>query len=389
MTNAPLSYGMIGGGQGAFIGAVHRTAASLDGHWRLAAGALSSTPDKSIASARDLNLPADRTYTTWRDMLAKESARPAAERLHAVSIVTPNATHFEIALGFVTAGFNVICDKPMVVSSAQAAQLAAAVKQSNTLFAVTYNYTGYPMVKQAAAMVRANELGPIRKVFVEYHQGWLATNLESTGQKQAAWRQNPALAGGAGAIGDIGTHCENLLSTVTGLEIESLAADLASLVPGRALDDDATVLIKLSGAHAAPHARALITITQIAVGEQNNLTLRIHGQRGSLLWQQEHPNSLTWHKDDGSTHILSRAGTGLHDSAARSSRLPTGHPEGFLEAFANVYAAIAAAIRANNAGHPPTGIALEYPTLADGARGTRFIERTLESARQGSRWLAI
>ncbi len=378
---------MIGGGQGAFIGAVHRTAASLDGHWRLTAGALSSTPEKSLASGRDLNLPPDRNHPTWRDMLAAESKRPTADRLHAIAIVTPNATHFEIALACIQSGFNVICDKPMVVTSAQAAELAAAVEKHNTLFAVTYNYSGYPLIKQAAAMVRTNQLGPIRKVFVEYHQGWLATHLESTGQKQAAWRQNPALAGGAGAIGDIGTHCENLLSTVTGLEIDSLSADLASLVPGRALDDDATVLIKLSGEHAAPNARALITITQIAVGEQNNLTLRIHGERGSLSWQQEHPNSLIWHKDDGSTHILSRAGSGLSDSAARASRLPTGHPEGFLEAFANVYASIAAAIRAKNSGHPPTGIALEYPTLADGARGTRFIERTLASSRASSAWL--
>ncbi len=387
MSKTPLQLGMIGGGQGAFIGAIHRTAAALDGHWRLAAGALSSTPEKSLASGRECGLPSDRTYPTWQEMLRAEAARPVADRIDAVCIVTPNATHFEIALACVSAGFNVICDKPMVVHSADAARLVAAVEKARIIFAVTYNYTGYPMVKQAAAMVRSGQLGAIRKAFVEYHQGWLATPLEKTGQKQAAWRQNPAMAGSGGAISDIGTHAENLLSMVTGLQIESLAADLASLVPGRTLDDDASVLLRLTGSGAAPGARAVITITQIAVGEQNNLTLRVHGERGSLAWKQEEPNTLIWHRDDGTTQTLSRAGAGLHQSAAHGSRLPTGHPEGFLEAFANVYASIAAAIRAKSAGDVPVGIATEYPTIQDGARGVRFVERALESSRAAGRWL--
>jgi predicted dehydrogenase len=389
MNPPPLTLGMIGGGQGAFIGAVHRTAAALDGHWRLIAGALSSTPEKSLASGRELGLAPDRIYPTWRDMLAGELARPAAHRIDAVSIVTPNSTHFEVAHAFASAGFHVICDKPLVVNSDQAAKLVQAVDTSGVVFAVTYNYTGYPMVKQAAAMVRAGELGAIRKVIVEYHQGWLATSLESTGQKQAAWRTDPALAGAGGAIGDIGSHCENLLSSVTGLEIDSLAADVTTFVPGRKLDDDASVLLRLKGAAAPAGARAVITVTQIAVGEQNNLTLRIHGERGSLAWKQETPNTLTWHRASGATQIFSRAGANLHESAARSSRLPPGHPEGFHEAFANIYAAAAAAIRAKRAGQTPSGIATEYPTVHDGARGVRFIERVLESSRSNARWLSF
>ena len=371
---------MIGGGHGAFIGPIHRIAAALHGQWQIVAGALSSTPDKSLASGRELLLAPDRNYPTWRDMLAAESQRPPADRIAAVSIVTPNSSHFEIALACVHAGFHVICDKPMVTTSDQASTLIDAVHKSGTLFAVTYNYTGYPMVKQAAAMVRAGELGDIRKVFIEYHQGWLATKLEETGHKQASWRQDAALAGAGGAISDIGTHAENLLSTVTGLTIESLCADLTSFVSGRTLDDDASVLMRFKGG-----AKAVLTATQIAIGEQNNLTLRVHGTTGSIAWKQEEPNTLTWHHSDGSTRILSRAAAMLHPTAANSSLLPPGHPEGFLEAFANIYRSVAAAIyaqRAGNASHTP-----DFPTIPDGARSIRFVERVVESHRAGGKWL--
>jgi predicted dehydrogenase len=370
---------MIGGGHGAFIGAVHRMAAALDNRWSFVAGALSSTPEKSVSSGRELGLAPDRCYPTWREMLAKESARPPADRIAAVSIVTPNSSHFEIAHAFASAGFHIICDKPMVLNSDQAAKLVEAVNKSGVVCAITYNYTGYPMVKQAAAMVRAGELGEIRKVFVEYHQGWLANKLEATGQKQAAWRHDPALAGAGGAIGDIGSHAENLVSTVTGLTIDSLCADLTSFVSGRTLDDDASVLLRFKGG-----ARAVLTATQIAIGEQNNLTLRVHGTTGSIAWRQEEPNTLTWHLADGSTRILSRAGAGLHPAALAASRLPPGHPEAFIEAFADIYRNAADAIEAKRAGKPATGLAAEFPTVHDGARGVRFIERVVESHRAGS-----
>jgi len=384
----PLKLGMVGGGQGAFIGAVHRMAATLDGCWAVAAGALSSTPEKSLVSARELGLAADRSYGTWREMLARESARPAGHRIDAVSIVTPNSTHFEIALASVEAGFHVICDKPLVVSSSQAEALAVAVEKAGGVFGVTYNYTGYPMVKQAAAMVRGGEIGKIRKVFVEYHQGWLAGKLEATGQKQAAWRHDPALAGAGGAIGDIGSHAENLVATVTGLEIESLAADLTSFVPGRTLDDDASVLLRFKG-RDGEGAKGVLTATQIAVGEQNNLTLRVHGETGSLAWRQEEPNTLTWCKGDGSMQILNRAGAGLHLSAAGATRLPPGHPEAFIEAFANIYRGVAQAIRAQRAGTTPSGLGAEFPSVWDGARGVRFIERVVQSSRANGKWTAM
>lgn len=377
-----LTLGMIGGGQGAFIGAVHRMAAALDGSFRLVAGALSSTPEKSLASARELGLAADRSYPDWRAMLKGELSRDAADRIDAVSIVTPNATHFEIALAFVEAGFAVICDKPMVVSSEQAAELCAAVERmrgAGAVFVVTYNYTGYPMVKEAASLVRGGEIGDIRKVFVEYHQGWLASAIEKADHKQASWRQNPAMAGGGGAIGDIGTHAENLVSFVTGLEIESLCADLTSFVPGRRLDDDASVLLRFRGG-----AKGVLTASQVCIGEQNALTLRVHGTRGSIAWKQEEPNTLWVHREDRSEMRV----RGVRPSAAAvgaASRIPPGHPEGFIEAFANIYRGAAEAIHAKKNGGAPGVLALDVPTVHDGARGVRFVEAVVAS---GGRWVA-
>lgn len=367
MSRRVLRLGMVGGGSGAFIGAVHRMAAALDGEYTLVAGALSSTPERSVESGAALGLARDRSYPSWRDMIDGELARPAGERIEVVSIVTPNSSHFDIAMACVAGGLHVVCDKPLVVSTEQADRLVAATRKAGVVFGVTYNYTGYPLVRQAAAMVKAGELGDIRKVFVEYHQGWLATSLEKEGQKQAAWRHDPKLAGAGGAIGDIGTHAENLVATVTGLEIESLCADLTSFGPGRRLDDDASVLLRFKGG-----AKGVLTASQVCIGEQNNLTLRVHGTQGSLSWRQEEPNAMTWHRLDGSTRVLSRAGAGLDARAARATRLPPGHPEAFIEAFANIYRGVAAAVRGESSGG-------EFPSVEAGARGVRFVERVVES----------
>lgn len=375
-----LKLGMIGGGNDAFIGAVHRAAAALDARFEFVAGALSSTPERALASARAIGLQQDRIYPTWKDMLEGERRRPENERIDVVSIVTPNNLHAEIALPFVEAGFHIICEKPMVTTSTQAAKLTAAVERSGIVFGVCYNYTGYPMVKEAAALVRSGAIGNIRKVFVEYHQGWLADNLESTGQKQASWRVDPARAGIGGAIGDIGTHAENLLTTVTGLRIESLCADITSFVPDRRLDDDASILLRLSNG-----AKAVLTVSQICIGEENNLSLRIHGDRGSLAWRQEQPNHLTICRADGSRQILARGGPGLAPETNHASRLPTGHPEGFIEAFANIYRAVADAVLQKR-GLLAT-IPSIPPTVHDGARGVTFIEKVVQSASAGGTWV--
>jgi len=371
---------MVGGGSGAFIGAVHRMAAALDGRFEFIAGALSSTPERSVASGRELGLAGDRAYATWREMLEAESRRGEGERVDVVSIVTPNDSHFEIARAFVHAGFHVICDKPMVTTSAQARELVEVVEASEVVLAVSYNYTGYPMVKQAAELVRTGQIGEVRKVFAEYHQGWLARDLEASGQKQASWRTDPSRAGLGGAIGDIGTHAENLLSSVTGLGIEAVCAELTAFVPGRALDDDASVLMRLSGG-----ARAVLTASQVCIGEENNFSLRVHGTRGSVMWRQEEPNSLTLCRDDGSRQVLTRGGVGLGAAAMGATRLPSGHPEGFIEAFANIYRAVADDIEGRRAGKSPQ---VRYPTVHDGARGVAFVERVVESARAGGAWVA-
>ncbi|MDX2115229.1 MAG: Gfo/Idh/MocA family oxidoreductase [Planctomycetota bacterium] len=370
----PLTFGMIGGGQGAFIGAVHRIAASLDGHARFVAGALSSSPERALESARALGLPLDRAYSTWQAMLAAEKARP--DPVDFVSIVTPNHAHYEPAKAFADAGFHVVLDKPMAMNSQQADDLVRTVDRTGVVFAITYNYTGYPLVKHAAEIIRRGDLGSVRKIHVEYHQGWLATPLEASGQKQASWRTNPALAG-AGALGDIGSHAENLVSTITGLSIESLCADVSTFVPGRTIDDDASVLLRLAGG-----ARAVLTCSQVCLGEENNLSIRVYAERGSLRWQQENPNVLSLTDAAGATRLITRAGPGASDTAARATRLPAGHPEGFYEAFANIYRGVIDAIRARREGRSPGGLASEFPTVRDGARGVRFIERCLASRGQ-------
>lgn len=376
-----LRYAMVGGGRDAFIGAVHRHAIALDGQCELVAGALSSNAEKARASGRDLFLADDRNHGDWQALLADELKRPAPERIDFVAIVTPNHVHFPVAQAFVEAGFHVVCDKPLARTRAEADALVAAVEAQGTVFGVTYNYGGYPMVRQARAMVRAGEIGAVRKVIVEYSQGWLAAPLEASGNKQAGWRTDPAKSGAAGAIGDIGTHAENLIATVTGLAIERLCADLGALVPGRVLDDDANVLLRFTNG-----ARGVLVASQINTGVENDLRLRVTGTQGTLDWRQEHPSELVHFPADGPKRILTRGAPWLHASARRASRLPSGHPEGFIEAFANVYAGVVADIRARLDGVAVDPLAADYPRVEDGARGVRFIERTVASAASAAKW---
>jgi predicted dehydrogenase len=378
-----LRYAMVGGGRDAFIGAVHRKAMALDGQVELVAGALSSSPEKAKASGRDLFLAEDRNHGDWRSLLNDELKRPPDERIDFVSIVTPNHMHYPVAQAFVDAGFHVVCDKPLVHTREQADALVAAVARQGTVFGVTYNYTGYPMVRQAREMVRSGELGEIRKVVVEYNQGWLATRLEGSGNKQAAWRSDPAQSGAAGAIGDIGSHAENLVATVTGLEIESLCADLSSLVPGRPLDDDGSLLLRFRGG-----ARGVLIASQISTGLENDLRLRVSGTLGTLEWHQERPSELTHLPHDGPKRVFTRGASWLCESARRASRLPAGHPEGFIEAFANVYGGVVADIRGWLEGVAADPLAADYPHVEDGARGVRFIERTVTSSGSTVKWTA-
>ena len=380
--NRRLRYAMVGGGRDAFIGAVHRHAMALDGHFELVAGALSSSPDKAQASGRDLGLNDARNHGTWQALLDDELKRPADERIDVVVIVTPNHVHDEVARAFVDAGFHVVCDKPLVHTSAQADDLVARVARQGTLFAVTYNYTGYPMVRQAREMVRAGAIGAVRKVIVEYHQGWLATQLEAADNKQADWRTDPARGGIAGAIGDIGSHAENLCATVTGLEIESLCAELTSFVPGRRLDDDGNLLLRFSNG-----ARGVLIASQIEAGCENDIRLRVFGERGMLDWRQEDPNHLVHAPIDGPRSVLTRGSPWLCEAARRACRLPAGHPEAFIEAFANLYVGVATDIHSRIAtGGPASAAEADYPRIEDGARGVRFIEKTVASAASDRKW---
>lgn len=378
-----LRYAMIGGGRDAFIGAVHRHAIALDGQAELAAGALSATPERARESGRALGLADAHNHASWQALLEAELARPAAEHVDLVVIVTPTDTHFPIAQAFAEAGFHVVCDKPLTHTGAQATTLVETVARRGTVFGVTYNYTGYPMVCQAREMVHTGALGRIRKVVVEYNQGWLATALEATGNKQASWRTDPARSGIAGALGDIGSHAENLVSTVTGLEIEELVADLGALVPGRALDDDASMLLRFRGG-----ARGILVASQINAGLENDLRLRVSGENGTLEWRQEEPNRLVHHRREGPTEIFTRASPWLCESARRAGRIPAGHPEGFIEAFANIYRGVFADIRACKAGTTADPLDADYPTVKDGARGVRFIECAVASSAE-RRWLTF
>jgi len=377
-----IRYGMVGGGRGAFIGAVHRIAAAMDQQVELVCGAFSSDPERSKASGADLFLPANRCYGTFEEMILAEKALPADQRMDFIAIVTPNHMHFPPAKMALDNGFHVLSDKPATFDLAEAKALAALVKKTGLLYGLTHNYTGYPMVQQAREMVRAGAIGAVRKVIVEYHQGWLATQLEGGSNKQADWRTDPARSGIAGAIGDIGSHAENLCASVTGLEIDSLCADLTSFVPGRRLDDDGNLLLRFTNG-----ARGVLIASQIETGCENDIRLRVFGERGMLDWRQEDPNHLVHAPIDGPRSILTRGSPWLCEAARRACRLPAGHPEAFIEAFANLYGGVASDIRARIAtGVPASAEQADYPRIEDGARGVRFIEKTVASSASDRKW---
>ncbi|MHB9031526.1 MAG: Gfo/Idh/MocA family protein [Anaerolineae bacterium] len=377
-----LKMGMVGGGRDAFIGAVHRRAAMLEGNVELVAGAFSSTAEKSKASGKDLLLADNRIYGSYQEMIAQELKLPVGERIDFVSVVTPNHMHYPVSKAFVEAGFNVACDKPMVHTVEQAEDLARAVRAHDVVFAVTYNYTGYPMVKQARWMVANGDLGKIQKVIVEYPQGWLLDRIEQTGSKQAEWRTDPARSGISGCIGDIGSHCENLVSYVTGLKLDSICADLTAFAPGRQLDDDGNILLRFQGG-----AKGILTASQICPGQENSLKLRVWGTKAGLEWFQEDPNYLHIRSNANPEQIYKR-GNGYDSAiAAANSRIPSGHPEGFIEGFANVYRNFCDTIRCKLMGTEPTATMLDFPTVTDGARGVHFINKAVESSASTVKWL--
>lgn len=376
-----LRMGMVGGGQGAFIGAVHRMAANLDGKIELVAGCFSSNPKRSKASGKELFLANDRIYTNYEEMARAEAALPESERIDFVSIVTPNFMHFPVAAAFLKAKINVICDKPMTFDLAEAKQLRTIAKRSKKVFALTHNYTGYPMVKEARDIVSKSKIGKILKVVAEYPQGWLMDALENEDQKQAAWRTDPKRAGASCCMGDIGTHAENLGRYITGLEIDEICAEFTTFVPGRQLEDDGNCLIRYKGG-----AKGILYASQISAGEENNLTIRIYGSKGSLEWQQEHPNELIMKFADKPRQIIRRGNDYVSKAAAASTRLPAGHPEAFLEAFANIYCAAADAISDEIEGKYPRKFGYDFPGIDDGVYGMAFIETTVKSAASKQKW---
>jgi len=379
--NRKLRFGMIGGGRGAFIGAVHRIAARMDGQADLVAGAFSSDPARSAASGADLFLDPSRVYGSYQEMARAEAAKPADQRLDFVVIVTPNHQHFPPAKLFLESGFNVVCDKPVTFNLAEARKLRAIVRKTKKVFALTHNYTANAMVRQAREFVRSGALGQVRKVVVEYPQGWLSSNLEASGQKQAAWRTDPKRSGAGGCLGDIGTHAENLAGFITGLKIDRLCADLTTFVPGRKLDDDVNILLRFKGG-----AKGILHASQIAVGEENNLNIRVWGEKAGLEWRQEHPNELIVKYPDKPAEVWRRGNGYVGDAAKAVTRIPAGHPEGYLEAFGNLYRDAFRAIAAEVAGEKiPAG--LDFPTIDDGVEGMQFIETAVRSSRLGARWV--
>ncbi|MCA3488517.1 MAG: Gfo/Idh/MocA family oxidoreductase [Rhodobacter sp.] len=374
-----IRLGMVGGGRDAFIGGVHRIAARIDDQFELVAGCFSSTPEKSLASGADLGLPQGRVYAGFADMAAREARRK--DGIQAVAIVTPNHMHAPVAMQFLRRGIHVICDKPLTAALAEAKKLAKAAEASGAVFVLTHNYTGYPMVRQAREMVANGDLGVIRVVQVEYAQDWLSEPLEQTGQKQAGWRTDPAQSGAGGSTGDIGTHAFNLASFVTGLTLESLAADLQSFVPGRRVDDNGHVLLRFQGG-----ARGMLWCSQVAPGNENALRLRVYGTKAGLEWAQEDPNYL-WVTPLGQPkRLITRGGAGAGAAAARVSRVPPGHPEGYLEGFATIYSEAARAIRARQAGGAPEADVV-FPTAADGVAGVAFVDACVRSSRRNGAWV--
>lgn len=387
MLERPLYMGMVGGGPGAFIGEVHLKAARMDGGIAVVAGCFSRDPEQSRETGRRLLLDPSRVYGTYDELVANERSRPEGQRVDFVSIVTPNSSHFPIARALLLAGFHVMCEKPMTFTTAEARELQMLVKDSGKVFGLMHNYTGYPMVKLARDIVRAGELGELRKIVVQYPQGWLSGAAEEAGSKQAVWRTDPAQSGAAGALGDIGTHAENLAEYITGLKITHVCADLTSFVPGRRLDDDCNCLLRFE--HGV---KGLLHASQISAGEENNLAIWIYGSTHGLEWHQEHPNHLYVKEVDGPVLVYRRGNPYIaakSPAAGRATRLPFGHPEAFIEAFANVYCNFADAVRASLTGLPPDPLALDFPAVHDGLRGMLFIETVLASARSTDKWIPL
>ncbi len=378
---ARIRLGMVGGGDDAFIGAVHRIASRMDDHFELLAGALCSTEEKSLQSASNIGIAKDRAYINFKAMAIREARLKTG--IEAVAIVTPNHLHYPVACEFLKRGIHVICEKPLTSTLADAKKLVKLANQSDALFVLTHNYTGYPMVRQAQEMVKGGKLGDIRVIQVEYAQDWLAENLEKSGQKQAAWRTDPERAGAGGCIGDIGTHAYNLACFISGLDVESLAADLDSFVDGRRLDDNCHVLLRFSSG-----AKGMLWSSQVAPGNENALRIRIYGSKGGMDWCQEDPNYLNYTKLGAPKQLLTRNGSGTGEAAARLSRTPPGHPEGYLEGFANIYAEAALAMQARRDG---TAVDKEviYPTVEDGLKGVAFVEACVKSSDKGGAWVKL
>jgi predicted dehydrogenase len=379
-----IRMGLVGGGRGAFIGAVHRMASQLDGQIELVCGAFSADPAKSADSGRDLFLPAGRVYSSYPEMMKRELALPEGERMDFVCIVTPNHMHYPVALSALQSGFHVMCDKPLAFDLKQAKTLAALVKKTGLIFGLTHNYTGYPMVKEAREIVRAGKLGKIRKIVVEYPQGWLASRLEATGQKQEDWRTDPKRAGASCCIGDIGTHAENLAEYITGLRMEAVCADLTTFVKGRKLDDDGNVLVRFKGG-----AKGILFASQISIDEENALAIRVYGEKGGLEWHQQEPNTLILKWPDQPRQLVRTAGGYLSNAAKANTRLPAGHPEGYLEAFGNLYRNFVTVLRARLAKVKPDALALDFPSVDDGVRGMAFIAAVVKSSKGSQKWVKI
>lgn len=380
--NRRLRLGMVGGGPGAFIGAVHRIASRMDDRYELVAGSLSSDPERGRVGAGELKIAADRCYADFRDMAASEAKRP--DGIDVVAIVTPNDVHYPAAKVFLENGIHVICDKPVTTTVQHAVELSGIVRRTGLVFGLTHNYTGYPMVRQARQMVAEGELGPIRVVQVEYAQDWLSTPLEKTGQKQAVWRTDPVQSGQAGCLGDIATHAFNLAEFVTGLGCERVSAELSTFVPGRKVDDNVQMLLRYDKG-----ARGMLWASQVAAGNENNLRLRVYGEKAGLEWGQEDPNYLSFRPLGRAPMLIRRAGPAAIPVAAHASRIPSGHPEGYLEAFAQLYTDLAEQIAAKIEGREAAASSLLVPTVEDGVSGMRFIAAAIASSKRDAAWTPL
>ena len=380
---AKLRMGLIGGGEGSFIGVVHRIAAELDGKIAIVGGAFASDPDRSRRSGVEIyGLPLSRCYGSFDDLIEQECALDPSERMQFVTLATPNHVHFEHAKTALEAGFHVMSDKPMTFDLGQALELKRTVAKTGKVFGLTHNYTGYPMIKEARHLVRSGAVGKVRRINIEYIQGWLATSEEAIGNKQAEWRTDPNRSGAAGCMGDIGTHGENLAEYVTGLQIESLCADLTTFVPGRQLEDDGNVLLRFEGG-----AKGVLSASQVAVGVENGLTLRVYGETGGIEWAQMEPNSLIVRWPDRPYEVRRTGAAGVSDASLAASRIPPGHPEGFLEAFALLYRNFAHAVSDAESGKKVDASSYDFPTVDDGVRGMQFIETVVKSSQDGAVWL--